>query len=70
MSKRRQIENGIVEGYAAGRADGLEAAALKAETFFDWCEPIGEHANMKLAQEFASECAAGIRALAETEKPE
>ena len=47
------------------RREALEEAAQKAETFFDWCKPIGEHGNMALAQEFGKECAKAIRALME-----
>ena len=45
--------------------EAYERAAHKAETFFDWCAPIGEHANMAMAQGFAEECATAIRALME-----
>ena len=50
------------------RRKAFEEAAQKTETFFDWCGPIGEHANMAMAQGFAKECAAAIRALMEQDR--
>lgn len=42
-------------------AEERERCAVKVSTFFDWCDPIGESVNMKVAQSFADEAAAAIR---------
>jgi hypothetical protein len=44
------------------RAEGLEEAAKLAETFPEWCRPIGMYVNMSMAEDFGNELAAAIRA--------
>ena len=57
---RTEIER-LRSQLAEARDTALEEAAKLAETFLDWCKPIGMYVNMSMAEDFGHELAAAIR---------
>ena len=58
---RPAVAAALREQLAEARTEALEEAAKLADTFPDWCLPIGMYVNMSMAEDFGHELAAAIR---------